>query len=332
MKTRKHLLLVALLAVAGLSVTAARADGYPPYYSELLDHGVWFTLSGDWVWQPRVVQSDRAWRPYFTAGNWRRENNAWFWASDYVWGPIVFHHGRWYASPANGWVWVPGTDWSPAWVSWRIADDVCGWAPQPPGAEFFARISAQGYELSWSHFAFVPARRFLARDLAKHAVDGSWYGQRSQSVVHGPAPAMVGYVESFSVAGTYESTTETWGAPVVVYPQQTYIYPQPYIYPRSYIYPRPGRVYRSPYHERRPPPRHDGIVSPPVHVRPPVQTRPQVRPGVEVRGHPQVHASPRAQPKAAPARPPAVLPRPAPSAPMRSPIRTAPAGAAGRGR
>lgn len=313
MKSHRKLLLVTLLAVAGLGVGAARADGNPPYYGELLDHGVWFTLSGAWVWQPRIVQSDRAWRPYFTAGNWRRENNAWFWTSDYVWGPIVFHHGRWYASPANGWVWVPGTDWSPAWVTWRIADDVCGWAPQPPDAELLARIATKGYELSWSHFAFVPARSFLARDLDKHAVDGSWYGERSRAVTDGPAPAMVGYVESFGVASTYESTSVTWGAPLVVYPE-SYIYPQPYIYPY------PGRVYRPSYHGRRPPPQQDCIVRPPVHVQPPVHARPQM------------HASPRMQPKGAPARPPAVMPRPAPSAPLRSPMRKAPAGAAGRGR
>jgi hypothetical protein len=35
-----------------------------------------------------------------------------------------------------GWVWVPGYDWAPAWVSWRHADGFAGWAPLPPAARF----------------------------------------------------------------------------------------------------------------------------------------------------------------------------------------------------
>ena len=32
-----------------------------------------------------------------------------------------------------GWVWVPGTVWSPAWVQYRYGDPYVGWAPLPPG-------------------------------------------------------------------------------------------------------------------------------------------------------------------------------------------------------
>ena len=28
-----------------------------------------------------------------------------------------------------GWVWVPGYEWGPAWVSWRTGGDYVGWAP-----------------------------------------------------------------------------------------------------------------------------------------------------------------------------------------------------------
>ncbi len=321
MKNRNRLLLAALLTLAALSLDAAPAAKSPPYYGELLDHGVWFTLSGDWVWQPRVVQSDRNWRPYFTAGNWRRENKAWFWASDYVWGAIVFHHGRWFASPANGWVWVPGSDWSAAWVQWRIADDLCGWAPQPPGDDFFARIGVRGYKSTEAHFTFVPARRFLERDLDNHAADGSWYWQRSRAVVHGPAPAMVGLVESFGVTDTYGNSSVILGAPVAVYPD-SYIY-----YPRTYVYPAPDRLYHPYRHERRPV-RHERHVRRPEPPKRGPARQPASQPRAPVRTHPA--PAPRLGPIRTPS--PAPSPRLAPGAPLRAPFRAPPAGAAGKRR
>src|SRR6266536_6366089 len=36
-------------------------------------------------------------------------------------------------------IWVPGNEWSPAWVSWRQGDEVIGWAPMPPD-EIYAEI------------------------------------------------------------------------------------------------------------------------------------------------------------------------------------------------
>lgn len=37
-----------------------------------------------------------------------------------------------------GWVWVPGVEWAPAWVSWRVGGGYIGWAPLPPHGVFFA--------------------------------------------------------------------------------------------------------------------------------------------------------------------------------------------------
>jgi hypothetical protein len=33
---------------------------------------------------------------------------------------------------AYGWLWIPGYDWSPAWVTWGFADNYYAWAPLMP--------------------------------------------------------------------------------------------------------------------------------------------------------------------------------------------------------
>ena len=47
------------------------------------------------------------------------------------WGVVTYHYGRWYEDPREGWVWVPGSTWAPAWVSWREGGGYCGWALRP---------------------------------------------------------------------------------------------------------------------------------------------------------------------------------------------------------
>jgi hypothetical protein len=64
-----------------------------------------------------------------------------------------------------GWVWVPGTEWGPAWVSWRRSPGYVGWAPLPPEAEFNrdagfnARVDAD-YDIGPTNYSFVEVRNF----------------------------------------------------------------------------------------------------------------------------------------------------------------------------
>jgi hypothetical protein len=211
----------ALLLLLGPVTAGLRGESLPPCYEELLDHGAWFMLSDRWVWQPRAARADPSWRPYFTGGCWHWENNTWFWTSDYLWGAVAFHHGRWFLSPVHGWLWVPGTEWSPAWVSWRIADDVCGWAPLPPDTAFLAAAGMPAYELTWSHFVFVPAWRLQARDLTLHRLDGSLYAGRAQATALGPSPASASVATSFVVTDGWPGRwvvappPACWASPVV---------------------------------------------------------------------------------------------------------------------
>ncbi len=87
------------------------------------------------VWVPNrgVVGSD--FRPYVSGGHWQlTANDEWLWASDYPFGSITFHYGRWaWLSSGVGWGWVPGYVYSPAWVDFRIGSSgYVGWGPAPP--------------------------------------------------------------------------------------------------------------------------------------------------------------------------------------------------------
>lgn len=116
-------------------------DGAAPtmstFQSQLSPDGTWVDVPGYGpCWRPAVLVTNPDWRPYYDGGHWVYTANGWYWQSDYAWGGVVFHYGRWNLNPRYGWVWVPGYDWGPSWVCWRHADGYCGWAPLPPEARF----------------------------------------------------------------------------------------------------------------------------------------------------------------------------------------------------
>src|SRR3977135_729720 len=62
----------------------------------------------------------------------------------------------------NGWVWVPGDQWAPAWVSWRQTDDedYVGWAPLPPEASVTVSVGVHSwcdsyYDIGPAAFCFL---------------------------------------------------------------------------------------------------------------------------------------------------------------------------------
>ncbi len=70
------------------------------------------------VWVPNrdVVGADFA--PYVSAGRWGlTEDGDWIWQSDYPFGGVVFHYGRWVWVPGTGWAWVAGRRYANAWVT-----------------------------------------------------------------------------------------------------------------------------------------------------------------------------------------------------------------------
>ncbi len=115
------------------------------FHDQLAPWGTWVEAPGIGpCWQPgsNITGISPDWRPYYDNGQWVQTDNGLFWQSDYTWGDIPFHYGRWIRNPVYGWVWVPDYTWGPAWVFWRQAegDAAIGWAPLPVGAVFVGGV------------------------------------------------------------------------------------------------------------------------------------------------------------------------------------------------
>jgi hypothetical protein len=151
------------------AVSGARpTSGYSTFYTKLEPHGAWLETSDyGYVWQPREAESSRSWRPY-TNGRWVYTDAGWTWISEEPFGWATYHYGRWTRLRGIGWVWVPGDQWAPAWVSWRKSNDYVGWAPLPPEARFDQRTGIHNwsdnyYDIGPDQYSFVPTREFGAQ-------------------------------------------------------------------------------------------------------------------------------------------------------------------------
>src|SRR5579884_1179913 len=75
----------------------AGAPTFDAFHNELAPYGTWIQEPGyGWVWRPTVAAFDPAWHPYGNGGHWIYTDNGWYWESDYPWGNITFHYGRWF--------------------------------------------------------------------------------------------------------------------------------------------------------------------------------------------------------------------------------------------
>ncbi len=134
---------------------------YDTFYRKLEPYGAWReTADYGYVWQPRQAERTRDWRPY-TQGRWAYTDAGWTWVSEEPFGWATYHYGRWTRLRNVGWVWVPGEEWAPAWVSWRKGDRNVGWAPLPPEARFerntgIKRWADSYYDISADEYVFIP--------------------------------------------------------------------------------------------------------------------------------------------------------------------------------
>ena len=139
---------------------------YDTFYTQLDRYGDWRETSDyGYVWQPRQAQS-RTWRPY-TDGHWVYTDAGWTWVSEEPFGWATYHYGRWTRLRNIGWVWVPGDEWAPAWVSWRKSNDYVGWAPLPPEARFDRGTGIHNwsdgyYDVGPDQYCFVETKQFSA--------------------------------------------------------------------------------------------------------------------------------------------------------------------------
>jgi len=167
--------------------TTTTTVNYNYWYSNLAPYGSWVDVGGYGAcWRPTVSVYNSSWRPYADCGRWLWSNSGWYWYSDYSWGWGPFHYGRWTCPPGVGWVWVPGSTWGPAWVSWRSTPSYCGWAPLPPAARYqygsgfyYGGVSVGigcDFGLGASAYVFLPLNRFCDRRPYNYYVSGG-HGQ-----------------------------------------------------------------------------------------------------------------------------------------------------------
>jgi hypothetical protein len=136
-------------ARADLEVSASvQIRSVADFHAPLTPHGTWIEVGTHGrCWRPSGVEV--GWQPY-CHGNWLWTDCGWYWASDEPWGWACYHYGTWVHDPLHGWVWVPGIEWAPAWVSWRFGGGYCGWAPLAP----------RGVVVAPRTFVFVEVARF----------------------------------------------------------------------------------------------------------------------------------------------------------------------------
>ena len=135
---------------------------YSMFYDGLSSHGQWLNLEGlGYGFRPRIA-SRPSWRPY-QDGRWVWTNHGWAWDSAEPFGWACYHYGRWVQLSRHGWVWMPGREWAPAWVSWRSSGSHVGWAPLPPSRRRGSWIGDDcdaHYGLAPSHYVFIETRNF----------------------------------------------------------------------------------------------------------------------------------------------------------------------------
>ena len=87
-------------------------------YSTTHGEWVWDELYG-YVWRPHVndIYPWGNWSPYHY-GKWHERNGQMFWVPEESWGYVPHHLGLWTWNKGLGWLWLPGSAFAPAWVSW----------------------------------------------------------------------------------------------------------------------------------------------------------------------------------------------------------------------
>jgi hypothetical protein len=138
------------------------------------------------VWVPNRDAVGEDFAPYVSAGHWAlTDDGDWIWQSDYPFGDVVFHYGRWVWLPGTGWAWVAGQRYANAWVTWRVPTDdygYVGWAPMPPTWGWYGGSAVSlgwyppaayvfcpsSYAFSYNVHSYIVHDRYVIHDVAAH--------------------------------------------------------------------------------------------------------------------------------------------------------------------
>ncbi len=124
------------------------------------------------VWVPSRTIVGSEFVPYSTGGHWSlTPDDDWIWVSDYPFGSITFHYGRWVWTTGSYWGWVPGYVYAPAWVDFHVgAVGYIGWAPLAP--RYVWRSGAFVSVGLWGapRVVFCPTRYVFVRSMPRYIV------------------------------------------------------------------------------------------------------------------------------------------------------------------
>ncbi len=167
---KSRFLLIAFLLFVSFSQVHSQSIhvsvGFQTFYDELEPYGTWVNYPNyGYVWRYRPSSGE--FRPYSTNGRWVYTDDGWTWVSAYHWGWAPFHYGRWIYDDILGWLWVPGNEWAPAWVTWGSYNDNFAWAPIAPGISITIGSS---YRPPANYWVVCPGNYFGRSDWYNHAV------------------------------------------------------------------------------------------------------------------------------------------------------------------
>jgi hypothetical protein len=86
--------------------------------------------------------------------------------SDYSWGWAPFHYGNWFYDDSYGWMWSPGYEWAPAWVTWGESGGNYGWAPIGPNIQIGS--SWNTYRPPVYYWTFLPRTYMGSASMTSH--------------------------------------------------------------------------------------------------------------------------------------------------------------------
>lgn len=98
-------------------------------YGDIHGEWLWDDLVG-YVWRPyaNAVYPSGKWSPY-VYGRWQAVGDQLFWIPEEPWGWVPYHLGVWHWNEKRGWLWIPGSFFAPAWVTWEFFFGYYAWRP-----------------------------------------------------------------------------------------------------------------------------------------------------------------------------------------------------------
>ena len=127
------------------------------FYDVLRDHGTFIDSDRyGTLFCPHPDEVGPDFQPYLR-GHWIMTEYGWTFTSDLKISWVTDHYGRWVEAGLQNcnWAWLPGGEWGPAWVDFRVGEKVIAWRPQ---AYFGPRVTLRRPEAArFPHFSLPPA-------------------------------------------------------------------------------------------------------------------------------------------------------------------------------